>query len=251
MADEEDPWGADEDAGDTDVKTSSQAASVDVAPSKAESIKSEPRSEAAQAGEVAVDQENITEAEIEAKAPPPPPEDDGYRKPVQLYRHWVRYVISIKSYDKGFDNREGCTDKKIQVLIIYQLFISGLNFFNTNTCITTEPTITMMLLITLTKNRLEWHGKFLDHKLGLSEFSEHVISSKDNNIINNFFLYEIYNIIFHGTICTTCFFSGGGLDSFVQSTKRDKQLIQTLAASIRTYNYHTKAYINQKYASVL
>ncbi|XP_030375522.1 flightin [Scaptodrosophila lebanonensis] len=45
--------------------------------------------------------------------------------------------------------------------------------------------------------------------------------------------------------------SGSGLDSFAPSTKRDKQLIQTLAASIRTYNYHTKAYINQKYASVL
>lgn len=91
MADEEDPWGAEEDAGDTDVKTS-QAASVDVAPSKAESIKSEPRSDAAQAEEIGGDQENIGEAEIEAKAPPPPPEDDGYRKPVQLYRHWVRYV---------------------------------------------------------------------------------------------------------------------------------------------------------------
>ncbi|KAH8360316.1 hypothetical protein KR200_001729 [Drosophila serrata] len=42
-----------------------------------------------------------------------------------------------------------------------------------------------------------------------------------------------------------------GIDSFAPSAKRDKQLIQTLAASIRTYNYHTKAYINQRYASVL
>ncbi|KAH8286840.1 hypothetical protein KR018_001532 [Drosophila ironensis] len=45
--------------------------------------------------------------------------------------------------------------------------------------------------------------------------------------------------------------SGGGIDSYAPSAKRDKQLIQTLAASIRTYNYHTKAYINQRYASVL
>ncbi|KAH8267773.1 hypothetical protein KR026_005700 [Drosophila bipectinata] len=45
--------------------------------------------------------------------------------------------------------------------------------------------------------------------------------------------------------------SGSGIDSYAPSAKRDKQLIQTLAASIRTYNYHTKAYINQRYASVL
>ncbi|KAH8373312.1 hypothetical protein KR009_000399 [Drosophila setifemur] len=45
--------------------------------------------------------------------------------------------------------------------------------------------------------------------------------------------------------------SSGGIDSYAPSAKRDKQLIQTLAASIRTYNYHTKAYINQRYASVL
>lgn len=26
----------------------------------------------------------------EGQPPPPPPDDDKYRKPVQLYRHWVR-----------------------------------------------------------------------------------------------------------------------------------------------------------------
>ncbi|XP_017059400.1 flightin [Drosophila ficusphila] len=44
--------------------------------------------------------------------------------------------------------------------------------------------------------------------------------------------------------------SGSDIGSYAPA-KRDKQLIQTLAASIRTYNYHTKAYINQRYASVL
>ncbi|XP_037935950.1 flightin [Teleopsis dalmanni] len=47
----------------------------------------------------------------------------------------------------------------------------------------------------------------------------------------------------------TC--SGRDYDSYATSNKREKHLIQTLAASIRAYNYHTKAYINQKYASVL
>ncbi|XP_011189812.1 flightin [Zeugodacus cucurbitae] len=45
--------------------------------------------------------------------------------------------------------------------------------------------------------------------------------------------------------------SGRDLDSYSCSSKRDKHLVQTLAASIRTHNYHTKAYINQKYANVL
>ncbi|XP_054734335.1 flightin [Anastrepha obliqua] len=45
--------------------------------------------------------------------------------------------------------------------------------------------------------------------------------------------------------------SGRDLNSYSSSSKRDQHLVQTLAASIRTHNYHTKAYINQKYASVL
>ncbi|CAD7006099.1 flightin [Ceratitis capitata] len=45
--------------------------------------------------------------------------------------------------------------------------------------------------------------------------------------------------------------SGRDLDSYISTSKRDKHLVQTLAASIRTHNYHTKAYINQKYANVL
>ncbi|KAH8405417.1 hypothetical protein KR222_011521 [Zaprionus bogoriensis] len=185
MADEEDPWGFD-DGGDADAKTS-QAASVDAVPSKAESVKSEPRSEAAQAaGDAPVDQENIAEAEIEAKAPPPPPEDDGYRKPVQLYRHWVR--PKFLQYKYMYNYRTNYYDDVIDYLDKKQVGVARE---------IPRP----------------------------QTWAERVLRTRDIN--------------------------GSGLDSFVQSTKRDKQLIQTLAASIRTYNYHTKAYINQKYASVL
>lgn len=41
------------------------------------------------------------------------------------------------------------------------------------------------------------------------------------------------------------------LDYYKKQKKEDKHLIQTIAASIKTHNYHTKAYINQRYASVL
>ncbi|KAM7356638.1 flightin [Cochliomyia hominivorax] len=52
-------------------------------------------------------------------------------------------------------------------------------------------------------------------------------------------------------VLRTSYSSGRGLDSYESSIKRDKHLVQTLAASIRQHNYHTKAYINQKYAKVL
>lgn len=30
----------------------------------------------------------------------PPPEDDGYRKPLVLYKHWVRYVFFFGLVDR-------------------------------------------------------------------------------------------------------------------------------------------------------
>ncbi|XP_055843360.1 flightin [Episyrphus balteatus] len=48
---------------------------------------------------------------------------------------------------------------------------------------------------------------------------------------------------------STC--TGRPSSRYSATYKKDKPLVQTLAASIRTYNYHTKAYINQKYATVL
>ncbi|EDV97382.1 flightin [Drosophila grimshawi] len=179
MGDEEDPWGFD-DEGESDAKT---AGSVDAVPSKAESIKSEQRSETQAAPE---EQENIAEPEVEAKAPPPPPEDDGYRKPVQLYRHWVR--PKFLQYKYMYNYRTNYYDDVIDYLDKKQVGVSRE---------IPRP----------------------------QTWAERVLRTRDIN--------------------------GNGIDNYAQSTKRDKHLIQTLAASIRTYNYHTKAYINQKYAGVI
>ncbi|KAH8307165.1 hypothetical protein KR044_006357 [Drosophila immigrans] len=185
MADEEDPWGFD-DGGDASDAKSSQPGTADVALSKAESVKSEARSEAAlaeAAGEP--EQENIVEPEVEVKAPPPPPEDDGYRKPVQLYRHWVR--PKFLQYKYMYNYRTNYYDDVIDYLDKKQVGVSRE---------IPRP----------------------------QTWAERVLRTRDIN--------------------------GSDLDSFVPM-KRDKHLIQTLAASIRTYNYHTKAYINQRYANVL
>lgn len=40
----------------------------------------------------AADGGNVVE-EASAEDHLPPPEDDGYRKPLVLYKHWVRYVF--------------------------------------------------------------------------------------------------------------------------------------------------------------
>ena len=45
--------------------------------------------------------------------------------------------------------------------------------------------------------------------------------------------------------------TGRDLDMYAPTDKRDHHLVQTLAASIRGYNYHTKAYLNQKYGHVI
>ncbi|EDW70487.1 flightin [Drosophila virilis] len=187
MADEEDPWGFDEgDTVESDAK-SQQPGSTDPVPSKPESIKSEQRSEAGpQAAEESGEQENVAEPEVEMKAPPPPPEDDGYRKPVQLYRHWVR--PKFLQYKYMYNYRTNYYDDVIDYLDKKQVGV---------TRDIPRP----------------------------QTWAERVLRTRDIN--------------------------ASGIDHINLSTKRDKQLVQTLAASIRTYNYHTKAYINQKYANVL
>lgn len=45
--------------------------------------------------------------------------------------------------------------------------------------------------------------------------------------------------------------SGRSISQYARSCKHDSHLTHTLAASIRPYNYHTKAYINMKYSRVL
>lgn len=90
MADEEDP-GAIDDAGDTNVVEASVAVSSKAATPKTISapvsaVDGTPKGSATPKGEAATDEELVEIASLS----PPPPEDDGYRKPVQLYRHWVR-----------------------------------------------------------------------------------------------------------------------------------------------------------------
>ncbi|EDW18716.1 flightin [Drosophila mojavensis] len=183
MGDEEDPWGFD-DGGDAEA-TTQPTGSTDPVPSKPESVKSEPRSEAGPQGADVPGEESAAEPE-EVKAPPPPPEDDGYRKPVQLYRHWVR--PKFLQYKYMYNYRTNYYDDVIDYLDKKQVGVAR--------DIPRPQT-----------------------------WAERVLRTRDIN--------------------------AGGIDNYSQSTKRDKHLIQTLAASIRTYNYHTKAYINQKYASVL
>lgn len=47
---------------------------------------------AAESAAPAADSSNVVE-EASAEDHLPPPEDDGYRKPLVLYKHWVRYVF--------------------------------------------------------------------------------------------------------------------------------------------------------------
>ncbi|XP_033150600.1 flightin-like [Drosophila busckii] len=184
MADEEDPWGFD-DGGDAEP-ASQPAAAIEVIPSKPESVISEHKSEISQQMELGLEQENVVQTDLDVKAPPPPPEDDGYRKPVQLYRHWVR--PKFLQYKYMYNYRTNYYDDVIDYLDKKQV------------------------------------GEARDIPRPQT-WAERVLRTRNIN--------------------------GSGVESFNQSTKRDRQLIQTLAASIRTYNYHTKAYINQKYANVL
>lgn len=74
MGDEEDPWGADDSEQQPEVTVVPQAAALESQPPVADAPS-------------AVISDT---ADAEVAPPPPPVEDDGYRKPVQLYRHWVR-----------------------------------------------------------------------------------------------------------------------------------------------------------------
>jgi len=94
MADEEDPWGFDDGGEEEKAASSTQASNqgTPAPPSKAPSVASDHKADSVVAGTPANEEAAPEEIE-EIKAPPPPPEDDGYRKPVQLYRHWVRLVF--------------------------------------------------------------------------------------------------------------------------------------------------------------
>ncbi|XP_013105922.1 flightin [Stomoxys calcitrans] len=171
MGDEEDPWGADD--SEQQPEPTPVVAQQPVAPDTKATTEAPPTSE----------EKGSTEAEV---APPPPPvEDDGYRKPVQLYRHWVR--PKFLQYKYMYNYRTNYYDDVIDYLDKRQIGVSRE---------IPRP----------------------------QTWAERILRSNYSN--------------------------SRGLD-FESSIKRDHQLIQTLAASIRPHNYHTKAYINQKYAKVL
>lgn len=95
MADEEDPWGFDDGAGEEQAASASSNQATNP-PSKAPSVApSDHKSDSVAVGGTPANEEAAPVEEEAPLPPPPPPEDDGYRKPVQLYRHWVRLVLNI------------------------------------------------------------------------------------------------------------------------------------------------------------
>ncbi|XP_075159712.1 flightin [Haematobia irritans] len=176
MGDEEDPWGADD--------SEQQPEPAPVAPE--ESKPSQPASQdAPPTTDAPPTSAGTVTTEVEVAPPAPAVEDDGYRKPVQLYRHWVR--PKFLQYKYMYNYRTNYYDDVIDYLDKRQSGVSRE---------IPRP----------------------------QTWAERILRSN--------------------------YSSARGMD-FESSIKRDHQLIQTLAASIRPHNYHTKAYINQKYAKVL
>jgi len=85
MGDEEDPWTFD--AGDTEQSTQSNVNEEKISPiSEPEAVENQ----ATNTIENNNENDLNPEIEIELSNLTALNEDDGYRKPVQLYRHWVR-----------------------------------------------------------------------------------------------------------------------------------------------------------------
>ena len=164
MAEEEDPWAFDEN--DT-AETAPAPAGGDAAPPPAEG-----------------GAEGAPPAEGEAQGHTRPhAEDDSYRKPVQLYRHWVR--PQFLQYRYMYNYRTNYYDDVIDYLDKRQKGVKR------------EP-----------PRAQTWAERVLRTNTSSRCFETH-------------------------------------------RHKEDPHLIQVLAASIRPYNYHTKAYINLKYSNVI
>ncbi|KAH8296330.1 hypothetical protein KR054_004881 [Drosophila jambulina] len=210
MGDEEDPWGFDggEEAEPAAAAGSTSNQGTPAPPSKAPSVASDHKSDSVAVGGTPANEEaGAVEEEIEFKAPPPPPEDDGYRKPVQLYRHWVRLVLPYNLCRR--------ITALMQCSVFRPKFLQYKYMYN---------------------YRTNYYDDVIDY-----------IDKKQTGVARDIPRPQTWA----ERVLRTRNISSSGIDSFAPSAKRDKQLIQTLAASIRTYNYHTKAYINQRYASVL
>ncbi|KAL5290454.1 fln family protein [Megaselia abdita] len=121
----------------------------------------------------------------EGQPPPPPPDDDKYRKPVQLYRHWVR--PKFLQYRYMYNYRTNYYDDVIDYLDKKQK--------GENREIPRPQT---------------WAERVLRvQHTGPRSFDD----------------YGVH--------------------------KPESLRLVTLPAVIRTYNYHTKAYVNQRYARIL
>lgn len=130
-------------------------------------------------------------------------------------------------------------ESQIHIVVV----LADRNSSNIDTCTTTEPiTITMSQIIWINARRGRTR-KFHEHKHGPNVFYEPIQSKHWRQFLNQFLDYT--RII----VCIHC--SASALDYYKEQKKEDRHLIQTIASSIRTHNYHTKAYINRKYSSVL
>lgn len=158
MADE-DPWGTGED--DTTVQeTPAVTVGNDLAAAPTVAAGDAP------AGE------GLPEAEGQAQ------EDPNFRRPLTLYKHWVRLVVR-KNY------------KKISCYNL--LFFAGRNFCNINICTIIEQIIMMMSLIIWTNVLVDLIERLLVPKHGLNVYLGHIQS-----IIIQKLIYSIqFNVSFY------------------------------------------------------
>lgn len=165
---EEDPWAFDE---------SSDAPAADAAPAGDAAAPAADGEGAPKSGDAPAEEEGADTR--------PTAEDDSYRRPVTLYKHWVR--PKFLQYKYMYNYRTNYYDDVIDYLDKRQ------------------------------------HG--VDRDIPRAQtWAERVMRTNA---------------------------SSRNLESYKAQHKEDKHLIQVLAASIKTHNYHTRAYINRKYSSVL
>lgn len=171
---EEDAWGFGD--GDDDAPAEKTPAAAAEAPAAA----AEPAAPAPAASEAAAP------AAVEEKreeAEHPAPGDDKYRKPLQLYKHWVR--PKFLQYNYMYNYRTNYYDDVIDYL----------------------------------DKRNRGYNREIPRP---QTWAERVLRTNQSYHSESKF-----------------------------EKKEDHHLIQTIASSIKTHNYHTKAYINRKYSSVL
>jgi len=172
-----DPWG--DTAEETTAPVVAEAAPAPAPAEPAPAAAAPAPAAAEEAPPAAAVEDARPEAEV------PPQETDAYRRPVQLYRHWVR--PKFLQYRYMYDYRT--------------------NYYND--------------VIDYLDKRSKGQNPDVPRA---QTWAERVLRTHTNP---------------------------SSLDYYNSQKKEDRHLIQTIASSIKTHNYHTKAYINRKYASVL